>query len=73
MGRCVAVSANGDRAQRILRGLVGLRRHQLGSPSTHATPPHAHTLHQDPKVVISALMKLAGGSPSFAAELNVDA
>ncbi|GFR48509.1 hypothetical protein Agub_g10368 [Astrephomene gubernaculifera] len=28
---------------------------------------------QDPKVVISALMKLAGGSPSFAAELNVDA
>ncbi|PNW73136.1 hypothetical protein CHLRE_14g620150v5 [Chlamydomonas reinhardtii] len=28
---------------------------------------------QDPKVVISALMKLAGGSPSFASELNVDA
>jgi Zn-dependent protease with chaperone function len=28
---------------------------------------------QDPKVVISALMKLACGSPSFAAELNVDA
>jgi Zn-dependent protease with chaperone function len=28
---------------------------------------------QDPRVVVSALMKLAGGSPSFAAELNVDA
>ncbi|GIL45127.1 hypothetical protein Vafri_2050 [Volvox africanus] len=28
---------------------------------------------QDPKVLISALMKLAGGSPSFASELNVDA
>lgn len=28
---------------------------------------------QDPKVVISALMKLAGGSPSFSHELNVDA
>ncbi|EFJ47524.1 hypothetical protein VOLCADRAFT_105085 [Volvox carteri f. nagariensis] len=28
---------------------------------------------QDSKVVISALMKLAGGSPSFASELNVDA
>lgn len=28
---------------------------------------------QDSKVVISALMKLAGGSPSFANELNVDA
>ncbi|KAG2493772.1 hypothetical protein HYH03_007993 [Edaphochlamys debaryana] len=28
---------------------------------------------QDSKVVVSALMKLAGGSPSFASELNVDA
>ena len=28
---------------------------------------------QDPKIVISTLMKLAGGSPSLAAELNVDA
>jgi len=28
---------------------------------------------QDPRVVIGALMKLAGGSPSFANELNVDA
>ncbi|GAX74859.1 hypothetical protein CEUSTIGMA_g2305.t1 [Chlamydomonas eustigma] len=28
---------------------------------------------QDPKVVVAALMKLAGGSPSFANELNVDA
>jgi Zn-dependent protease with chaperone function len=28
---------------------------------------------QDPRVVISVLMKLAGGSPSIAAELNVDA
>lgn len=28
---------------------------------------------QDPRIVISTLMKLAGGSPSFASELNVDA
>lgn len=28
---------------------------------------------QDARVVISALMKLAGGSPAFANELNVDA
>ncbi|KAJ9515635.1 hypothetical protein QJQ45_021758 [Haematococcus lacustris] len=28
---------------------------------------------QDPKVVVGALMKLAGGSPSFASQLNVDA
>ena len=28
---------------------------------------------QDPKIVISTFMKLAGGSPSFAAELNIDA
>mmetsp|Transcript_1755 Transcript_1755/g.5092 ORF Transcript_1755/g.5092 Transcript_1755/m.5092 type:complete len:323 (-) Transcript_1755:264-1232(-) len=28
---------------------------------------------QDPRTVVSALMKLAGGSPSFAHELNVDA
>lgn len=28
---------------------------------------------QDPRVVVSALMKLAGGSPSLAKELNVDA
>ena len=28
---------------------------------------------QDAKVVVSALMKLAGGSPSYASELNVDA
>lgn len=28
---------------------------------------------QDPKVVISALMKLAGGTPSYAHELNIDA
>jgi hypothetical protein len=28
---------------------------------------------QDYKVVVSSLMKLAGGSPSLAAELNVDA
>ena len=28
---------------------------------------------QDPRVVISTLMKLSGGSPSFAAELNIDA
>jgi Zn-dependent protease with chaperone function len=28
---------------------------------------------QDPKVVVSALMKLAGGAPRFAHELNVDA
>lgn len=28
---------------------------------------------QDPKVVVSVLMKLAGGSPSLAADLNVDA
>lgn len=28
---------------------------------------------QDPRVVMSALMKLAGGSPSLASELNVDA
>eukprot|EP00951_Prasinocladus_malaysianus_P005463 scaffold38703_cov37-Prasinocladus_malaysianus.AAC.1 len=28
---------------------------------------------QNPKTVVSALMKLAGGSPSFAHELNVDA
>ena len=28
---------------------------------------------QDPRVVIGALMKLAGGCPSFADELNVDA
>ncbi len=28
---------------------------------------------QDPRVVISALMKLAGGTPAFANELNVDA
>ena len=28
---------------------------------------------QDPRVVVSALMKLAGGCPSFAGELNVDA
>ena len=28
---------------------------------------------QDPRIVISTLMKLSGGSPSFAAELNIDA
>ena len=28
---------------------------------------------QDARVVVSALMKLAGGSPTLAAELNVDA
>ena len=28
---------------------------------------------QDPRIVISALMKLAGGSPSLSAELNIDA
>ena len=28
---------------------------------------------QDPRVVVSALMKLAGGSPSLSKELNVDA
>lgn len=28
---------------------------------------------QDPKVVISTLMKLAGGSPQYAHELSVDA
>lgn len=28
---------------------------------------------QDPKTVVSALMKLAGGSPSIASELSVDA
>lgn len=28
---------------------------------------------QDPKIVVASLMKLAGGSPSFANELNVDA
>lgn len=28
---------------------------------------------QDPKVVVSTLMKLAGGAPRFAHELNVDA
>eukprot|EP00884_Botryococcus_braunii_P006850 jgi/Botrbrau1/16166/Bobra.0272s0003.2 len=28
---------------------------------------------QDPRIVVSVLMKLAGGSPSFAGELNVDA
>lgn len=28
---------------------------------------------QDRDVVISALMKLAGGTPSFASELNIDA
>ncbi|MEW5311274.1 MAG: hypothetical protein WDW38_003002 [Sanguina aurantia] len=28
---------------------------------------------QDSRVIVSALMKLAGGSPSFAAQLNVDA
>ena len=28
---------------------------------------------QDPRVVVSTLMKLAGGSPSLSKELNVDA
>ena len=28
---------------------------------------------QDPKIVVASLMKLAGGSPSFANELNVEA
>ena len=28
---------------------------------------------QDPKVVMSVLMKLAGGSPSLASQLNLDA
>lgn len=28
---------------------------------------------QDPRIVVSALMKLAGGSPSLSKELNIDA
>jgi hypothetical protein len=36
-------------------------------------PPAFVTCLQDPRVVVSALMKLAGGSPSLAKELNVDA
>ena len=32
-----------------------------------------HFPYQDPKIVVASLMKLAGGSPSFANELNVDA
>ena len=38
-----------------------------------ASSPTSMTCLQDPRVVVSALMKLAGGSPSLAKELNVDA
>ena len=37
------------------------------------SPAFLLLLPQDPRVVVSALMKLAGGSPTLAAELNADA
>ena len=46
---------------------------------TRAFVPYIHpvvcvlSVSQDSKVVVSALMKLAGGSPSFSEELNVEA
>ncbi len=46
----------------------------LTSTDLHPLAPFFGPIHkQDPKVVISVLMKLAGGSPSFAGELNIDA
>lgn len=38
----------------------------------HVKPTSALSLWQDPKVVVSVLMKLAGGCPSLADDLNVD-
>ena len=45
----------------------------LGSRHYLADMQPCYACLQDPKVVISTLMKLAGGSPSFASELNIDA
>ena len=49
---------------RLSRGTCCSRLHLHKCSATHL---------QDPRVVVSALMKLAGGSPSLAKELNVDA
>ncbi len=50
-----------------------LRGRRVPAASPSSLLPSLAPARQDPRVVVSALMKLAGGSPSFAAELNVDA
>lgn len=51
--------------------IIGCSSSQV--PTFTLLPPSLAPFKQDPKVVISVLMKLAGGSPSFAGELNIDA
>jgi hypothetical protein len=47
---------------------------ELGhDPSAHIHAPNHQTTHAAWQVVVATLMKLAGGSPSFNNELNVDA
>ena len=59
-------------------GLMASRTH-LGAQLPGAAPVDAWLggelvlCPQDPRVVVSTLMKLAGGSPSLSKELNVDA
>ncbi|KAG5614739.1 hypothetical protein H5410_014563 [Solanum commersonii] len=64
----LAVSGVGSLiARRTARSCAGLEQRELTCDRA------ALLVAQDPKVVVSVLMKLAGGCPSLSEKLNVDA